>query len=259
MNLPTHVAIIMDGNGRWAKRRLLPRVAGHNQALESVRAVITACIEKKIPYLTLFTFSSENWRRPESEINFLFSIFLRTLKAEMQSLHDNGVRVKVIGNISHFSEELKTAILQVETLTCHNQKLRLNIAFNYGGRWDITEAARRIAAKVSTGELKPGDISEKTFSQHLSIADCPDPDLLIRTSGEHRISNFLLWQLAYAELYFTNTYFPDFRAAEFEEALTDFANRQRRFGDIGERHDENDANDKSTPILARSNEAETGS
>jgi len=232
MSLPHHVAIIMDGNGRWARKRLLPRVAGHQQALESVRAVISTCVKKGIPCLTLFTFSSENWRRPESEVNFLFSIFLKTLRSEMQALHENNVRLKVVGDISAFSNELKNTIQDVEELTKNNTKLRLNIAFNYGGRWDILQAMRSVAKRVENHEIAAHDITETLFQQSLSMADCKDPDLFIRTSGEYRISNFLLWQLAYTELYFTDTYFPDFREEQFEEALSAFSLRNRRFGSI---------------------------
>ncbi len=234
MKLPRHVAIIMDGNGRWAKKRLLPRVAGHQQGIESVRAIITTCVKKEIPCLTLFTFSSENWRRSENEISFIFGIFLRSLRNETKALHENNIRLKIIGDRSAFSDELKSAILDAEKTTENNTGLKLNIAFNYGGRWDIVEASRKVAEQVAAGTLKPAEISADIFNQHLSLADCSEPDLLIRTSGEFRISNFLLWQLAYTELYFTSTYFPDFREAQFEEALSSYAKRQRRFGSSGE-------------------------
>lgn len=234
MNLPRHVAIIMDGNGRWAKKRLLPRVAGHQQGLESVRAIITACVKKEISCLTLFTFSSENWRRSENEVSFIFGIFLRSLHNETKTLHENNIRLKIIGDRSAFSEELKTAIFEAEQLTEKNTGLKLNIAFNYGGRWDIIEATRALGKKIAAGELLPDQISAENFSKQLSLSDCREPDLLIRTSGEYRVSNFLLWQLAYTEMYFTETYFPDFREAQFEEALTAYAKRQRRFGSSGE-------------------------
>lgn len=234
MNLPSHVAIIMDGNGRWAKKRLLPRVAGHQQGVESVRAIITACIKKEIPCLTLFTFSSENWRRSENEINFIFGIFLRSLRNETKALHENNIRLKIVGDRSTFSEELKTAIFEAERITEKNTGLKLNIAFNYGGRWDIVEATRALSKRIAAGELSPDEISAENFGEHLALADCREPDLLIRTSGEYRVSNFLLWQLAYTELYFTETYWPDFREAQFECALTAYAKRQRRFGSSGE-------------------------
>ncbi len=238
MKLPQHVAIIMDGNGRWAKKRLLPRVAGHQQGLESVRAIITSCVKKEIPCLTLFTFSSENWRRSENEISFIFSIFLKSLRNETKALHENNIRLKIVGDRSHFSEELKTAIVEAEQATEKNTGLKLNIAFNYGGRWDIVEASRGLAKQIAAGELLPENISIERFSEHLVLSDCSEPDLLIRTSGEYRISNFLLWQLAYTELYFTDTYFPDFREEQFEEALSAYAKRQRRFGSSGEVSDE---------------------
>lgn len=234
MNLPQHVAVIMDGNGRWATQRHLPRVAGHQQGLESVRAVIAACLKHGVSYLTLFTFSSENWQRPETEINVLFSILLRSLRVETKSLHKNQVCLKIIGDKTPFSPELLAAINEAELLTKDNSKLRLNIAFNYGGRWDIVNAARVLGEKVSSQQLNPQDISEETFKEELAFADCPDPELLIRTGGESRISNFLLWQFAYTELYFSDLYWPDFREAQFEEALTVYGGRQRRFGSIKE-------------------------
>ncbi len=231
---PKHVAIIMDGNGRWAKQRLLPRVAGHQKGLGSVRAIISACIKKDISVLTLFTFSSENWRRPETEVKFLFGIFLKSLRDELRELHENNIKLKIVGDTSAFSEELQTAIQEAENLTKNNTKLQLNIAFNYGGRWDILQATRALGRSVAKGELNPEDISEENFRSHLSLADCPEPDLLIRTSGEYRISNFLLWQFAYTELYFTDTYWPDFREPQFEEALKAYHKRQRRFGSSSE-------------------------
>jgi undecaprenyl diphosphate synthase len=230
MNLPQHIAIIMDGNGRWAKKRLLPRIAGHQQGVESVRAVMTACVKRAIPCLTLFTFSSENWRRSEAEVSFIFGIFLRSLRSETKTLHENNVRLTIVGDRSTFSEELKIAIVEAEKLTAQNTGLRLNIAFNYGGRWDIVEATRALGKKIAAGKLLPDEISAEDLTQHLSLADCPEPDFLIRTSGEYRISNFLLWQLAYTELYFTETYWPDFREAQLEEALLAYSKRQRRFG-----------------------------
>lgn len=230
MELPKHVAIIMDGNGRWAKQRLLPRIAGHQQGVESIRSVVETVIKNNIPYLTLFTFSSENWRRPDSEINFLFGIFLKSLKNETKTLHENNICLKIIGDVTAFSQELQEAIREAETLTKNNTTLRLNIAFNYGGRWDIVEACRQLSTKFLNHELNPHDITEAVFSQYLALSDCPDPDLLIRTSGEYRISNFLLWQLAYTELYITGTYWPDFREAQLIEALEAYTKRQRRFG-----------------------------
>lgn len=228
--VPNHVAIIMDGNGRWAKRRLLPRVAGHQQGVESVRTIIKACSKKGIAVLTLFAFSSENWNRPKTEVDFLLSLFLRSLKNETSSLFDNNVRLKIIGDRSVFSSELQLAIKEAEIMTQNKSGLLLNIALNYGGRWDIIQAAQKISERVKMGELNPEEINENHFSESMALAHCGDPDLLIRTSGEQRISNFLLWNFAYTELYFTDTFWPDFRDEDFEVALTAFANRKRRFG-----------------------------
>jgi len=234
MELPQHIAIIMDGNGRWAKKRLLPRIAGHQQGMESVRAMISHCSKIKIPYLTLFAFSSENWRRPESEISFLLGLFLKSLKGELKALAENNVRLRIIGEKTRFSKELQNAIEEAEVLTENNKGLMLNIAFNYGGKWDIVQAAQKLCDKVVKQELNISEINEEVFQDHLCLSDCPMPDLLIRTSGEYRISNFLLWQFAYAELYFTDTLWPDFREAQLEEALKTYNSRQRRFGYIEE-------------------------
>jgi undecaprenyl diphosphate synthase len=230
MSLPKHIAIIMDGNGRWAKKRHLPRIAGHQQGAESVRAIVSACAKKGIHALTLFAFSSENWSRPKSEVDFLLSLFLRSLRDEMQNLHKNNVRFIIIGDRSPFGSELQKAMQEAETLTCNNTGLKVYMALNYGGRWDIVQAAKKLAEKVSKGELKIEEISEQLLHNELSLNHCTDPDLLIRTSGEQRISNFLLWNLAYTELYFTETYWPDFREVELEKALEVYASRQRRFG-----------------------------
>jgi undecaprenyl diphosphate synthase len=231
-NHPSHVAIIMDGNGRWAAARHLPRMMGHQQGVESVRVMIEACLKKQIPYLTLFGFSSENWRRPQAEIDFLFALFLRLLKTEIKALIENGVRLNVVGDYSAFSDSLKEAIVAAQEQSQKADRLTLNIAFNYGGRWDLLEAARKVSQKVSQGLLLPEQITETVFAEHLALGHLPDPDLLIRTSGEYRISNFLLWQLAYSELYFSDVFWPDFRGSQFEAALEAYANRQRRFGNI---------------------------
>lgn len=230
MKYPNHVAIIMDGNGRWAKRRLLPRVAGHQQGAESVRAIIKACSKKGISVLTLFAFSSENWNRPKAEVEFLLSLFLRSLKNETASLHKNNVRLMVIGDRTPFSKDLQLAMEEAETITKQNTGLLLNVAVNYGGRWDIVNAATKLCERVQKGELNPSDINESLFQESLSLSHCGDPDLLIRSSGEQRISNFLLWNFAYTELYFTDTLWPDFREEEFDRALAAFGSRKRRFG-----------------------------
>lgn len=229
-NIPKHVAIIMDGNGRWAIKRYLPRVAGHKQGADSVRAVVQAAAKKGVEILTLFAFSSENWSRPKTEVDFLLSLFLRSLKNEMEELNKNNVCLKIIGDRSAFSLELQTAMQESETRTEQNTGLVVNLALNYGGRWDILQATKTLCNRVSKGELAPEDITENVLHEAMSLSAYPDPDLFIRTSGEERISNFLLWNLAYTELYFTDTLWPDFREAEFEKALNAYASRQRRFG-----------------------------
>ncbi|NOY62237.1 MAG: di-trans,poly-cis-decaprenylcistransferase [Gammaproteobacteria bacterium] len=232
--LPRHVAIIMDGNGRWAKKRMMPRVAGHRAGVEVVRRLVELCRSKGIEVLTLFAFSSENWRRPEQEVSLLMELFVSALKREASKLHKNGVRLKVIGDCTALNSKLQHQIEDAERLTAGNNKLTLVIAANYGGRWDITEAARQLARQVEAGGLKADQIDEARLAGCLSLADCPEPDLFIRTGGEQRISNFLLWQLAYTELYITDTLWPDFNESAFDSALSSFANRQRRFGRTGE-------------------------
>jgi undecaprenyl diphosphate synthase len=232
--LPRHVAVIMDGNGRWARSRGLPRVAGHQRGAEAVRALVQSCGERGIPYLTLFAFSSENWRRPATEVRLLMELFLKALDNEVQKLHENGVRFRVIGDYARFGDKIAARIRESEHLTRDNQRLTLTIAANYGGRWDIAQATRRLAAAAAAGELDPQSITPESLEPHLSMAGMPEPDLFIRTGGEQRISNFLLWQLAYTELYFTPTLWPDFNREQFELALASFAGRQRRFGRTGE-------------------------
>ncbi len=231
---PRHVAIIMDGNGRWAQRRGLPRPAGHREGVKAVRRIVEACREQEIEALTLFAFSSENWRRPRTEVRLLMDLLVSTLKKEVRDLHRNNVQVSFVGDRSAFSSKLQQLMEDTEALTRKNDGLKLAIALNYGGRWDITEAARRIARQVAEGVLEPGDVDEDTLAANLSLADWPEPDLFIRTGGEQRISNFLLWQLAYTELYFTDILWPDFDADRLEEALLWFSGRQRRFGHTGE-------------------------
>ena len=221
---PRHIAVVMDGNGRWAKRRFLPRIAGHKQGLESVRALIRGCMKHDVESLTIFAFSSENWQRPPDEVSFLMDLFLRALREEVQRLHGNGIRFSAVGDVSVLSEETQNLIRDAEALTRSNHQFRLNVAVNYGGRWDIEQAVNR--AQLS------GDL--QSFPNFLAFADQPDPDLFIRTGGERRISNFMLWQLAYTELYFTDTLWPDFSETELTEALTWFATRERRFGKTGD-------------------------
>jgi undecaprenyl diphosphate synthase len=232
--IPRHIAIIMDGNGRWANKRLLPRVAGHRAGVESVRTIVQRCGELGVQVLTLFAFSSENWRRPEEEVGLLMELFIMALQRETKKLHERNVRLKVIGDLSRFSEKLRAEINRAEELTRDNDGLFLAVAANYGGRWDVTQAVQGIAARVERGEIKSADISEEMISDQLSLAGQPEPDLFIRTGGEQRISNFLMWQLAYSELYFTDTLWPDFDQAELDKAIEWFAGRQRRFGRTGE-------------------------
>jgi undecaprenyl diphosphate synthase len=226
-----HLAIIMDGNGRWAKKRFLPRVAGHKKGLEAVRSMVGACLERDIGYLTLFAFSSENWRRPADEVSFLMGLFIRALEREVKELHDNGVRLRVVGDLPGFSDTLRTAIAEGEALTADNTRLNLTICANYGGRWDILQASNRLAAEHPE---RCGRWTESDLAPYLAMNFAPEPDLFIRTGGEQRISNFLLWQLAYTELYFTDILWPDFQANELDAAIDWFRQRERRFGRISE-------------------------
>jgi undecaprenyl diphosphate synthase len=232
--LPRHIAIIMDGNGRWARARLLPRYVGHREGVKSVRRAVEACINQHIEVLTLFAFSSENWRRPSEEVNLIMDLFVKTLKKEVASLNRNGVRLHFIGDRSAFSEKLRVLIAEAEEETRDNSKLELVIAANYGGQWDISEAVRTLAVRVQAGELLPQDINPEVIATEVALSDLPPPDLFIRTGGERRISNFLLWQLAYTELYFTDVLWPAFNERELQLALSWYANRQRRFGRTGE-------------------------
>ena len=227
--VPRHVAIIMDGNGRWAKQRFLPRVAGHRKGVEAVRETVKACANAGVEYLTLFAFSSENWRRPPEEVSFLMQLFLRALEQEVEKLHENGIRMKVVGDLAPFDARLLRHIQRGETLTRDNKGLTLTIAANYGGRWDILQAAERCRA-----EDPAAPITEERLARNLSMSYAPEPDLFIRTGGEQRVSNFLLWQLAYTELYFTEALWPDFGAALLEEAFASYRRRERRFGRTSE-------------------------
>jgi undecaprenyl diphosphate synthase len=229
--IPRHIAVIMDGNGRWAKQRFLPRVAGHRKGIDTVRTVVRACAERGVEYLTLFAFSSENWRRPAEEVSFLMQLFVMTLEQEVGRLHENGVRFRVIGDMSRFEPKFQRLVSDGEALTAANRRLTLTIAVNYGGRWDVLQAANRLlrerpdlAGRISEGDLAP----------YLALKDAPEPDLFIRTGGEQRISNFMLWQLAYTELYFTDTLWPDFDAAALDRAIISYQQRERRFGRTSE-------------------------
>jgi undecaprenyl diphosphate synthase len=227
---PAHVAIIMDGNGRWAKSRGLPRVAGHRRGAESVRRTITAAAEFGISYLTLFGFSSENWKRPSDEVNDLMGLLRHYLRGEIAELHQQGVRLKVIGDRARLAPDIVTLIDNAEKLTGDNKRLTLIVALSYGGRDDIVQASRKLAEDVAVGRIKPSEIDEARVSSSLFTAGIPDPDLLIRTSGEQRISNFLLWQSAYTELVFIDTLWPDFGRADLEKAISDYHGRERRYG-----------------------------
>ncbi len=232
--LPRHVAIILDGNNRWAKRQQLPGLAGHRAGVSRVREVVEACANFGVEVLTLFAFSSENWNRPTAEVNGLMRLFLHVLKKEAQRLKKNRIRLKVIGDISRFSKDIQKRVHNVEALTADGYAMTLVIAANYGGMWDIASAARQLAEKVARGEVGADSVDESAIEQHLSTSGLPAPDLLIRTSGEQRISNFLLWQCAYSEFYFTKTLWPDFGRDELQQALLSFARRQRRFGQTSE-------------------------
>ena len=234
MRLPNHVAIIMDGNGRWAKQRNMHRTRGHREGVKSVRAVVEENVRQGIGVLTLFAFSSENWKRPKAEVNLLMDLFMSALRAEVKRLMENGVRLRVIGDRNAFSEKLQRRIAEVEGLTSGNSKMVLQIAANYGGRWDIVCASRRLAEDVAAGRMRAADIDEAVLAERLSFSDLPDPDLFIRTGGERRLSNFVLWQSAYAELYFTDLLWPEFGTEAYRIALRDFGRRQRRFGLTGE-------------------------
>ena len=228
--IPKHVAIIMDGNGRWAKQRGKLRITGHKAGVESVRNSVRFAVKNKISSLTLYAFSSENWRRPEKEVSSLMELFVFALDNEVKNLHKNNVRLKIIGDISRFSERLRKRIDKAEKLTQDNTGLRLNIAANYGGRWDIANCVRQIYEKVNNGELSIEEVDEETINNSICMHDQEDVDLVIRTGGEHRISNFLLWQVAYAEFYFTNVLWPDFDEMVFQDAVDAFSQRERRYG-----------------------------
>lgn len=234
MKIPNHIAIIMDGNGRWAQQRKLSRHAGHKAGVEAVRLIIEACAKRRVQVLTLFAFSSENWKRPKTEVSLLMELFLVSLKREINKLHNNNIRIKFIGDRQAFSGSLISQINQAEKLTENNSGLVLVIAVNYGGRWDITQATIEIAKQVANGELKLADINQQQLAKYMCLADLPEPDLFIRTSGEQRLSNYLLWQLAYTEMYFTDVYWPDFNEQILDQAIQAYNRRQRRFGQTQE-------------------------
>ena len=251
-DVPRHVCIIMDGNGRWARNRFLPRVAGHKRGVEAVRETVKACGDFGVDYLTLFAFSSENWRRPADEVSVLMQLFLRALESEVSKLHENGIRFKVVGDLTPFDARIRDMIAKAEELTRDNPKLTLTVAANYGGRWDILQAVNKATAKVQEAKLQHWralqaknaleaspmlefpNLTEADLAQHLSMSYAPEPDLFIRTGGEERISNFLLWQLAYTEFYFTRELWPDFNRASLLKAIESYRDRERRFGRTSE-------------------------
>lgn len=226
--IPRHIAVIMDGNGRWAKKRFLPRVVGHKRGLEALENMVRRCAELGVRYLTVFAFSTENWRRPEDEVSFLMGLFLQALQKQVERLHSNNMRLKVIGNRNRFNAEICKGIEEAEALTAGNTGLTLVIAADYGGRWDILQAANKL---VKAGVV---EITEEALAENLTLAEAPEPDLFIRTGGETRVSNFLLWQIAYAELYFTDILWPDFDAEALDAAIQSFRTRERRFGRTSE-------------------------
>ncbi len=231
--LPRHVAIIMDGNGRWAKSRGLPRTAGHKKGADALRRILDACRDAKIPYLTIYAFSSENWKRPDEEIKDLMQLLRHYLKHELPDLHKNNIRLRFIGDFSKLDKDIQTGVKDAMALTAGNTSFNLTVALSYGARQEILRAARTLAEQVKAGTLAPDAIDENHFAAALDTHGLPEPDLLIRTGGEHRISNFLLWQSAYTEFYFTPALWPDFDVAHFTEALNEYAKRERRYGTAG--------------------------
>ncbi len=229
--IPRHIAIIMDGNGRWAKQRFMPRVAGHQRGVETLREIVKACRDLGVGYLTVFAFSSENWRRPADEVSYLMSLFLKMLEREVSKLHQNDIRLKIIGDRSRFDEQLKSTMREAEQLTANNSALTLTVAANYGGRWDVMQAVQNM---LREHPHLAQTFTEQDLQPYLSMSDAPEPDLFIRTGGEQRISNFLLWQLAYTELYFTDTLWPAFDRTELDRAIASYQQRERRFGRTSE-------------------------
>ncbi|WP_230404105.1 polyprenyl diphosphate synthase [Undibacterium curvum] len=229
-NMPRHIAIIMDGNGRWATKRFLPRFAGHAKGVKTVNKVVEACVNRGVEFLTLFAFSSENWRRPQEEVSLLMQLFRKVLVGEIRKMGENNIRLKVIGDLSRFDKDLQDLVRLAESETAANTGLTLTICANYGGRWDVVNACNQLIADG----VKAGDVTEELLSSKLSMAYGPEPDMLIRTGGESRVSNFLLWQLAYSEFYFTETFWPDFGAEALDEAIASFHKRERRFGKTSE-------------------------
>ena len=247
--IPVHIAIIMDGNGRWAKRRGLPRVAGHRRGVETVKDIVKACAQVGVKYLTLYTFSTENWKRPKDEVSTLMRLLLRSLKREAKELHENDIRMQTIGDIKSLPEAVQNELCETIKKTSGNKKMTLNLALSYSGRWELIKAVKEIAALASEGKISENEITEANFSKFLTTKDIPDPDLLIRTSGEFRVSNFLLWQIAYTEFFITDVYWPDFNRKHLYEAIKDFQHRERRFGKVSEQIQKNEKGLKNVSNL----------
>jgi len=247
--IPVHIAIIMDGNGRWAKKRALPRVAGHRRGVETVKDIVKACAQVGVKYLTLYTFSTENWKRPKDEVSTLMRLLLRSLKREAKELHENDIRMQTIGDIKSLPEAVQNELCETIKKTAGNKKMTLNLALSYSGRWELIKAVKEIAALASEGKISENEINEANFSKFLTTKDIPDPDLLIRTSGEFRVSNFLLWQIAYTEFFITDVYWPDFDRKHLYEAIKDFQHRERRFGKVSEQIQKNEKGLKNVSNL----------
>lgn len=230
--VPKHIAFIMDGNGRWAAKRNMPRTYGHKAGVETIREVVKECVKLGVEYITLYAFSTENWKRPEEEVSTLMNLLVQYLRTEIEEFHKNNLRVNAIGNLSHLPNICQKELLKAAETTKNNTGMMINVALNYGGRNEILEATKKIANEVKSGELEISDISEETIASHMYTRSIPDPELMIRTSGEQRLSNFLLWQLAYSELWFTNDYWPDFKGPQLRKAIYEYQNRDRRFGGI---------------------------
>ena len=238
-NIPNHIAIIMDGNGRWAKKRNLPRVAGHQKGVDSVRSVVETCVGLGVQFLTLYTFSTENWKRPKEEVSTLMRLIVKSLQNETNELNSNNIKLTTIGDISSLPEIVQHELKQAVTKTENNTKMTLNLALSYSGRWELVEAVKHITAQATAGNIKINDISEELISKYLTTSEMPDPDLLIRSGGEFRVSNFLLWQIAYAEIFVSDVLWPEFRCKHLIEAVKDYQRRERRFGLVSEQLSDN--------------------
>jgi len=250
-NIPEHIAIIMDGNGRWARKRGLPRATGHKKGVDTVRIVVEACIKLGVKYLTLYTFSTENWKRPKNEITTLMKLMVRSLQTETNELHANGVRINTIGEIEALPDAVQNELSQAIEKTKNNDKLVLNLAVSYSGRWEITEAVKKIAQEYKDGKIDISDINDELISEHLTTAGMPDPDLMIRSGGEYRISNFLIWQIAYSELYVTKVLWPEFKCKNLIDAIKDYQKRERRFGLTSEQLSNNFKRSKNVKNLSK--------